>query len=136
MNAPRKTRLAIVSTHPIQYNVPVFQALAADKRLELRVLYGWCGASQIADPGFGQPIQWDIPLLEGYDFELVPNVAPDPGSHHFRGIKVAALDATCKLGKNELRRMGQRSKAIIDGWTIPLQAQAIADAVVTHCKLH
>ena len=37
--------------------------------------------------GFGQPIAWDIPLTDGYDFELVPNVASDPGTHKFLGLR-------------------------------------------------
>jgi glycosyltransferase involved in cell wall biosynthesis len=31
-------------------------------------------------------ISWDIPLLEGYDWEFAPNRAADPGTHHFRGL--------------------------------------------------
>ena len=38
------------------------------------------------DPGFGKTIEWDIPLLEGYDSCFVKNTATKPGSHHFRGI--------------------------------------------------
>lgn len=43
------------------------------------------------DPGFGKDIQWDIPLLEGYDYEFVENIAKDPGSHHFKGINNPGL---------------------------------------------
>ena len=38
------------------------------------------------DPGFGKEIQWDIPILEGYNYEFVENKSRDPGSHHFKGI--------------------------------------------------
>lgn len=38
------------------------------------------------DPGFGKSIQWDIPLLDGYEYEWVENIAKEPGSHHFKGI--------------------------------------------------
>ncbi len=30
------------------------------------------GMSGIVDPGFGQALTWDIPLLEGYDHEFIP----------------------------------------------------------------
>jgi glycosyltransferase involved in cell wall biosynthesis len=85
-------RLAIICTHPIQYNVPVFRELACRDGLELRVFYGWRGATQSSyDQGFGRSIQWDIPLLEGYDHTFVENVATDPGTHHFHGIDLPDL---------------------------------------------
>lgn len=85
-------RLAIVCTHPIQYFAPVFSQLAARDDLDVRVFYGWRGATEKAlDPGFGQKIAWDIPLLEGYDYEFVTNVAEDPGSHHYKGIDLPDL---------------------------------------------
>jgi len=85
-------RLAIVTTHPIQYYAPVFRLLAEQKNAVLRVFYTWGIQSQNKyDPGFGKTIEWDIPLLEGYDHVFVHNTSPDPGSHHFRGIVNPAL---------------------------------------------
>jgi hypothetical protein len=31
-------------------------------------------------------VAWDIPVTEGYEFELVPNVSPDQGTHRFSGL--------------------------------------------------
>lgn len=42
--------------------------------------------SEKFDPGFNKVIKWDIPLLEGYDFEFMKNISKDPGSHHYSGI--------------------------------------------------
>lgn len=83
----RKKKLLILSTHPIQYNAPLFQLLASRGKVDLMVFYTW-GQSQEAvyDPGFGAVRQWDIPLLEGYAYEFIPNTSKDPGSHHFSGI--------------------------------------------------
>ena len=80
-------RLAIIATHPVQYYAPVFKLLAESPDMEIRVFYTW-GEKAIEkfDPGFGQKVDWDIPLLQGYDFEWVSNTAPDPGSHHRNGI--------------------------------------------------
>jgi glycosyltransferase involved in cell wall biosynthesis len=39
------------------------------------------------DPDFEKAIEWDIPLLEGYEYEFLENTAKDKGSHHFNGIK-------------------------------------------------
>ncbi len=82
-------RLAIISTHPIQYYAPIFQLLARSSRLEPRVFYTWSqtASSPTADPGFGKAITWDIPLLDGYEHEFVPNVARRPGTEHFWGLR-------------------------------------------------
>lgn len=86
-------RLAIVSTHPIQYYAPIFQLLARSQGLRVRVFYTWSQAAQgnVADPGFGRTIAWDVPLLEGYEFEFVPNVAARPGTEHFWGLRNPTL---------------------------------------------
>jgi hypothetical protein len=31
------------------------------------------------------PLQWDIPLLEGYAYQFIPNRATKPGNSHFFG---------------------------------------------------
>ena len=79
-------RLAIVITHPIQYYVPVFQLLA--QQCDLKVFYTWGegGVEAKYDPDFRKAITWDIPLLSGYNYELLRNTAADPGSHHGGGI--------------------------------------------------
>jgi glycosyltransferase involved in cell wall biosynthesis len=61
-------KLAIVTTHPIQYYAPVFQLLA--KKVELKVFYTAAG-HRAYDPGFQCEIHWDIPLLTGYDYEWI-----------------------------------------------------------------
>jgi glycosyltransferase involved in cell wall biosynthesis len=78
-------KLAIIVTHPIQYYAPVFKLLA--QTVDIKVFYTW-GEQSVAkyDPGFGKTIQWDIDLLEGYNYQWVKNTAPQPGSHHFNGI--------------------------------------------------
>lgn len=86
-------RLAIVSTHPIQYYAPLFQWLAQSARVQLRAFYTWSQTAdaKVADPGFGRTITWDIPLLEGYESEFVPNVASRPGPGHFWGLRNPGL---------------------------------------------
>jgi len=84
----RKPLLAIVTSHPIQYNAPLFQLLTERNRVTCRVFYTW-GKSAMADkfdPGFGKVIEWDLPLLDGYDYEVLENTAKERGSHHFKGI--------------------------------------------------
>jgi glycosyltransferase involved in cell wall biosynthesis len=80
-------RLAIVSTHPIQYNVPFFVALAKLPELSVKVFYTYHPRLQgYVDSEFGTEVKWDIPLEEGYDFEYVENTSSQPGTSHRRGI--------------------------------------------------
>ncbi|RWY57342.1 glycosyltransferase family 4 protein [Mucilaginibacter gilvus] len=80
-------KLAIVTTHPIQYYAPVFQLLAQRGNIDIKVFYTWSQSTlKKNDPGFGRDISWDIPLLDGYAYEFIENTAQDPGSHHSKGI--------------------------------------------------
>jgi glycosyltransferase involved in cell wall biosynthesis len=80
-------RLAIISTHPIQYYAPLFRRLSARDGLDVHVFYGWEGPSTgDYDPGFEEDVTWDIPLLDGYPHTFLKNESGDPGTHHFRGI--------------------------------------------------
>ena len=42
--------------------------------------------SKAYDPGFNRMVKWDVPILEGYDYDFLPNISSDPGSHHFFGL--------------------------------------------------
>jgi glycosyltransferase involved in cell wall biosynthesis len=81
-------RLAIVTTHPIQYYAPFFRFLAQNCSMQLKVYYTWSQskAGNTFDRDFGRTIGWDIPLCEGYDYEFIDNVARKPGIDHFLGI--------------------------------------------------
>ena len=114
----RRTRLAIVSTHPIQYYAPVFRLLAQRRSVALRVFYGWKGTSKTTeDKGFGKAFAWDIPLLEGYDFEFVPNVSRDPGSHRYAGIDLPEL--------NERIAVWQADAILVFGWCYKAHLKAM-----------
>ena len=84
----RVPRLAVVVSHPIQYHSPWFRLLAATGAVDLKVFYLWdFGVEPRFDRQFGRSIQWDIPLLDGYEHEFVANSSPDPGTHHFGGLR-------------------------------------------------
>jgi hypothetical protein len=81
-------KLAIVTTHPIQYNAPVFRLLSVRNNINTKVFYTW-GKGVLKDkfdPGFGKIISWDLPLLDDYQYTFVDNISKKPGSHHFNGI--------------------------------------------------
>ena len=70
MSGPPPTqpiRLAVLATHTIQYQVPVWRALAARSDLRVQVFFGSdLGTRSYHDGGFGREIKWDIPTTEGY----------------------------------------------------------------------
>lgn len=77
-----------MTTHPIQYNAPLYALLTARGCVTCKVFYTW-GEEVLThkyDPGFNKNIEWDIPLLKGYDYCFVKNVSVNPGSHYFKGI--------------------------------------------------
>ena len=89
-------RLAIITTHPIQYNAPLFKLLSERNKIMIKVFYTWEQSfeNKVFDPGFNTIRSWDIPLLEGYQYEFVKNVSSKPGSHHFMGIVTPNLITT------------------------------------------
>ena len=67
MSKPTKIKLGMLVSHPIQYFVPIYRGLAKTKSIDLTVLYRTrVGVDAYHDPGFGQTVKWDIPLLDGY----------------------------------------------------------------------
>lgn len=90
-------KLAIITSHPIQYYAPWFRHLAETINLDIKVFYLWdFGVTKKVDVDFQQAIEWDIPLLVGYDYEFVPNVSPNPGAHNFWGLQNPSLVSRVK----------------------------------------
>jgi len=90
-------------SHPIQYYVPLYRKLAKREELEVRIFFTWhAGERAMRDRGFEIPIAWDIPLTEGYDFELVQNVSADPGTHRFSGLRNPSLAARLSAWKPDV----------------------------------
>jgi len=80
-------RLAIITTHPIQYNAPLFKKLHERGKIEITVYYTLSQSAKIInDKKFGRQINWDIPLLEGYHFKFIKNISPIPDSNGFFGV--------------------------------------------------
>jgi len=77
--------IVIVTTHPIQYQAPLFRELA--QKVDLTVLFMMRQTPQgQAASGFGVEFEWDIPLLEGYRHVFANNIALHPSTMHRDGI--------------------------------------------------
>jgi glycosyltransferase involved in cell wall biosynthesis len=79
-------KLAIITTHPIQYYAPIFKLLQQRNAIVVKVFYTLGQQDAKYDRGFEKSIKWDIPLLDGYNYEWVENTSSHPGSHHPKGI--------------------------------------------------
>jgi glycosyltransferase involved in cell wall biosynthesis len=75
-------RLAIVTSHPIQYQGPLFRAMA--RRMDVTVLF-CCdhGQRPSFDREFNTTFAWSQPITEGYAHEYVPSIHPRPAPYGF-----------------------------------------------------
>lgn len=72
--------LGIFSTHPIQYQVPLWRKLASRDDLRVHVFYASDSSVRgEMDLEFGVPVKWDVPLLAGYEYSFLENKARNPG---------------------------------------------------------
>ena len=82
----RHHRVLIIASHPVQYSAPIFRFLTQQPGIEILVAYcSLQGAESQFDPDFGVDVKWDIPLLEGYPWELIPNRSLFPKLDSFLG---------------------------------------------------
>lgn len=69
--------LAIITSHPIQYQVPLWQELARQGRVPFEVWYLTDHGVRVSrDKEFGRDFAWDLDLLEGYPHRFL-KVNPD-----------------------------------------------------------
>lgn len=113
--------LAILTTHPIQYQVPLWQALAKDDRVPIEVWYLTDhGTRPTLDDEFGKTFSWDFDTLSGYPYrflDVVPGATP-------------ASFWKCRLQESlrERLRDGKVTALWIQGWQVLAYWQAVREA--------
>lgn len=112
-------KLAVVASHPIQYQAPLFRALAASCDLTVFFCHRQSAEEQGA-AGFGRAFDWDVPLLDGYRQEFLENISPQPGVDTFSGCDTPAV-----LGR--LSR-GGFDACLVSGWHLKSYIQAMRAA--------
>ncbi|MDF1546383.1 MAG: glycosyltransferase family 4 protein [Bacteroidales bacterium] len=111
-------KLAIISTHPIQYNAPAFRMLAQRSHIKIKVFYTWENSKNgVFDKKFNKKIKWDIPLLEGYEYQFIKNISSDQGTHHRKGIINPTLNA-------EIEAWGANA-VLVYGWNFESHFKAM-----------
>ena len=118
---PRSTRprALAVASHPIQYQAPWFRALAQAPGIDFSVLFIQQPDAQQQGQGFGVPFQWDVPLLDGYRWQQVPEIRGPGGLKGFFAARIPhPLGLLRKLGPDVL---------VLTGWHVwPLVQLLIA----------
>lgn len=80
--------LTVVTSHPIQYQAPIWRALAEELPLRFQVLFLTPqGVETRNDREFGKAFRWDVDLLSGYPSRFL-QVNQDWDMSRFRGIRV------------------------------------------------
>ena len=68
-------RVALIASHVIQYQAPFFRLLAAEKDLDLEVIFcSTDGAKIYRDPEMQTTFRWDLDLLDGYRHRFLRNL--------------------------------------------------------------
>jgi glycosyltransferase involved in cell wall biosynthesis len=113
--------LAILTTHPIQYQAPLWQALARDGRVPFEVWYMTDqGLRPSLDREFNKTFAWDRDTLSGYPhrfLEMAPGATP---SSFLKSRLHESL-------KDRLRQSGVRA-LWIQGWQVAAYWQAVQQA--------
>jgi glycosyltransferase involved in cell wall biosynthesis len=103
-------RVGFLTTHPIQYQVPVFRHLAQQPGLDFTVFYCQIPDANMQGAEFNVPFQWDLPLLEGYTSHVLQNVSRRPGVMEFEGCNTPEI--------NTVIRNGHFDAFVINGWHV------------------
>jgi glycosyltransferase involved in cell wall biosynthesis len=110
--AERRRDLLIVTTHPIQYQAPLFRALAADPQLRTEVLFLCLPDERQQGAGFGLPFRWDVPLLDGYPWRQARSIRGSGALDRYFGLWL--LRPLAELGFGPGRK--RPDAVLITGW--------------------
>jgi len=96
--AERRYRILVLASHPVQYMSPLLRRMAQHPALDLHVAYcSLRGAEAGHDPEFGANVQWDVPLLDGYEWTYAPNRGS--GGDGFWGLRNPRVWKIIREGK-------------------------------------
>jgi glycosyltransferase involved in cell wall biosynthesis len=106
----KRFKIGFLTTHPVQYQIPLFYHLSEHEAIDLTVFYCLIPNNIQQGVGFGIPFEWDIPLLNGYKYNVLNNVSKKPSVSHFFGCDTP--DIIEKLKQNRFDAF------IVNGWLV------------------
>lgn len=118
-------RLGILTSHPIQYQAPLFRRLASEPDIDLHVYFcSDAGATEYWDDGFGQTLRWDVPLLDGYDWTVLENFGGKADQSRFTGLFNPGI-------VNRIRQ-DRLDALVVRGWGHATELLAVMTALRRH----
>jgi len=118
MKEKAKYKIGILATHPIQYYVPWYKALAEHPSINAKIFYCHRQTPENqAQAGFGVKFKWDVPFFEGYEYSFLPNKAAIPRVDTFFGCDTPEI--------KEIIAKERFDAFIVHGWRVKSFWQAI-----------
>lgn len=113
-------KICYVTSHPIQYQAPLFRALAATPNVQFEAVFCRDPASdEQVDPGFGMVVEWDVPLLDGYAHTFLSGQVPGPAGSALASLKTSVVKHL---------RDARPDCVIVHGYNLPTYQLAIVAA--------
>jgi len=104
-----RPKVHFLVTHPVQYYAPWYRAMHESGELNMKVWFSFLPKPEQQGAGFGKAFEWDVPLLEGYPSEVLPQPQGRPMSfNHFRDIRNPSLVEVFRSDRPDLM--------VINGW--------------------
>lgn len=122
MNNRHALNILILSSHPIQYQAPLFKAINEEGSIyPLVYFFNNTNNDGSYDPEFGKKIKWDLPLLDGYDYKFASKKFEVFNLIFRRRPK---FDAILIFGWNSLSIIFAYFASLISGTKILLRAES------------
>lgn len=110
-------RVAMVTTHPIQYQVPWLRMLSERNDIDLHVYFAMIPDATEQGREFGVSFEWDMPLLDGYSYSVLKNVSVKPSITEFGGCDTPEIGAVLAAEDYDA--------VIVNGWGTKTMLQAL-----------
>jgi glycosyltransferase involved in cell wall biosynthesis len=131
--ASKTIRLAYFVSHPIQYQAPLLRRIAREPDIDLTVFFSSDHSVRgYKDSGFGVHVQWDVPLLDGYQYEFLPSLrkgdelgfAKPLNWGIFHRLRKGRFDAVWVFGYSSLASLNAIVAARLLGIPVILRAES------------
>ena len=121
--------LAIVTTHPIQYQVPLWQKIKKETDIDFEVWYlSDHGINETFDKQFSKKFSWDINTLEGYNYRFI-KVGRNKKVNEFWGLRIVE-NISHLFTKNNVDAVWINGWGVFAYWQIAWTAKKVGVKVI------
>lgn len=124
----KKIKLAVYSVNPVQYHAPIFRALNKEKDVDTTILFGSdIGSRAFYSRELRTTIEWDIPILKGYQYKFFKNLASENRRGTFSRINFGMF---VDILKNRYDAVLIHGYDTISSWIVFLAAKLIGAKII------